>query len=261
MWDGASGCARGSQAWNGTRPALVPKPISAPTITSAGRRSRRRGAGFGQRPRARARSWPSRRRHHLCGSSRGTRTRRRAPRSRGRVRIAAAAGDRSSAPSRRGRWWGRASATTRASTIWKRPVRSRGATRARAREVPARVEHRRHRDDGDGRDERAGEGVDPEARVEAVVEVHADRSVAEQAQGAGDAEQRRSRRLEREPGRGAVGARGAQSVPAASSAAPAPARQFDSLNSGCRSLPGLRGRTAGLRGRPAQLPKQGVGFL
>ena len=30
-WDGAAGCASGSQTWNGTSPALVPKPTTAST--------------------------------------------------------------------------------------------------------------------------------------------------------------------------------------------------------------------------------------
>ena len=35
MCAGATGCARGSQAWNGARPALVPNPTIAAVATSA----------------------------------------------------------------------------------------------------------------------------------------------------------------------------------------------------------------------------------
>ena len=74
------------------------------------------------------------------------------------------------------------------------------ATRTRssgdAGQVVAGEEERRHRDDREGRQEEAGQPVDPQRRAEAVAKVGADRRSAEEDEGAAGAEQRDARRLQ-----------------------------------------------------------------
>ena len=199
MWLGAKGCARGSHAWKGTSPALVPKPMipATATVTVTPDPASASPAGSPRAPLpARTSIATQTPAPPIWVIARYSKTVRRAAGVSRLIRIAAAGTSVISSQNARNVVTSRATSTpTR--TIWKRPVRTATGRRVPAvDQVRARVDHTRGGDDGDDHQEGPGERVNAHLRPQRRGEARSDGPVERHAARRPDAHQRDADRLQ-----------------------------------------------------------------